>query len=187
MKNLIFVLFFLFAGFSLSNAQEAIFVKGDKVVNLGIGLGNVLYAGSGYSTSVPPISASFEYGIKDGVLEKGSIGVGGYVGYTAAKWESTYLNETYGWKYSSFILGARGSFHYPFLEKLDTYAGLLIGFNVVSATEIGDYDFGGSASASGLAWSTYIGGRYYFKPNLAGMLELGYGISYLNLGVALKF
>jgi len=44
-----------------------------------------------------------------------------------------------------------------------------------------------SASAGGVAYSWFIGGRYYFSDKFAGMLELGYGITYLNLGIALKF
>jgi hypothetical protein len=35
--------------------------------------------------------------------------------------------------------------------------------------------------------SFFVGGRYYFSEFFAAMLELGYGVSYLNIGVALKF
>jgi hypothetical protein len=169
--------------FSLSSfAQE--FEEGDKVLNLGIGFGSTLYAGSLYSTSLPPVSASFEVGIKDGVLDEGSIGVGGYVGFSRYKYE--YLN--WGYNYTNFILGARGVFHYPFMDKLDTYGGLMLGFRVVSSKEFGDAVFGYnySASSGGLVSSVFVGGRYYFSDNLAAMLELGYGISYINLGIALK-
>jgi len=30
-------------------------------------------------------------------------------------------------------LGAKGNFHYPLVEKLDTYTGILLGYNVVSS------------------------------------------------------
>ncbi len=40
---------------------------------------------------------------------------------------------------------------------------------------------------SGLVSSFFIGGRYYFSDSMAAMLELGYGVAYLNLGVAFKF
>ena len=36
------------------------------------------------------------------------------------------------------------------------------------------------------AYSWFVGARYYFTDKLAGMAELGYGITYLNLGVSLK-
>jgi hypothetical protein len=165
------------------SAQDPIFLNGDKVVNIGIGLGNVLYTGTYYHMQVPPVSASFEYGIMDGIVEKGSIGVGGYLGYSSYKWDY----QGWGWKYSNFIIGARGAFHYPLVNKLDTYVGILLGVNIVSSKEFGTpigYDY--TASSSGLAYSGFLGGRYYFTDKFAVMAELGYGITYLNIGVAFK-
>ncbi|MCB9024666.1 MAG: hypothetical protein H6542_08910 [Lentimicrobiaceae bacterium] len=88
----------------------------------------------------------------------------------------------------NLIIGARGSFHYPLIDKLDTYTGLMIGMNIVSAKETGDIDplYNYSASSSGVIWSWYAGGRYYFSDKFAAMAEIGYGIAWLNLGVALK-
>ena len=82
-----FLLVFLSAALM---AQDPMFSQGDKVLNLGIGFGSALYSGSFYHTSVPALSASYEVGIKDNVLDVGSIGVGGYLGYSAFK--STYDN-----------------------------------------------------------------------------------------------
>ena len=95
-----------------------------------------------------------------------------------------YTNLNYEWKYSNFVLGPRGYVHYSFLDKLDTYTGILLGYNIVSSSGGGDNVTGYTASSSGLIWSWFLGGRYYIKDNLAVMLELGYGISYLNIGVA---
>jgi len=185
MKKLFALMFIAFFALTQMAAQDPIFVKGDKVLNLGIGLGTTLYTGSYYHMTVPPISASLELGILDGIIDKGSIGVGPYVGFASYKWEYS----GWGYKYTNIILGARGNFHYPFIEKLDTYTGLLLGFNVVSSSEFGDLipGFDYSASSSGIAWSWFIGARYYFTDNIAAMVELGYGIAYLNLGVAFKF
>ncbi len=74
-------------------AQDPMFSQGDKVLNLGIGFGSTLYSGSFYHTSVPALSASYEVGVKDGVLDVGSIGVGGYVGYSAFKSTYDYIEE----------------------------------------------------------------------------------------------
>jgi hypothetical protein len=165
-------------------AQESTFSKGDKVLNLGIGLGSTLYSGSFYKGQVPPISASYEVGIVDNVLEKGSIGVGGYLGYSSYKYEYS----GWGWKYSNIIIGARGSFHYPLVDKLDTYTGLLLGYNIATSKEFGNAipGFNYSSSAGGLQTAWFLGGRYYFKETFAVMAELGYGISYLTLGISLK-
>jgi hypothetical protein len=182
-----FLLLVVIAFFAMTHlfAQEPTFVKGDKALNLGIGLGSTLYSGTYYKSQVPPVSASLEFGVVDNVIEKGVIGVGPYLGYSSYKYEY----QDWGWKYSNIIIGVRGNFHYPLLEKLDTYTGLLLGYNVASSKEFGNvvpgWDY--SYSAGGVAWSWFVGGRYYFKDTFAAMLELGYGIAYLNLGIALKF
>lgn len=184
MKKVLFL--FVAFYFFLTNlgAQDPIFIKGSKVLNLGVGLGSTLYRGSYYKTQVPPVSASFEVGILENLLEKGSIGVGGYLGFSSIKYE--YLE--WGWKYSNIIIGPRGNFHYPLIKKLDTYTGLLVGYNIVTSKEFGNpvegWDY--SASSGGVVWSWFVGARYYFGNKFGVMAELGYGIAYLNLGVCLN-
>lgn len=180
-----YLLFFFVTLFPfLLTAQNTTFTEGDKVLNLGIGFGSTLYTGSYYSNRVPPVSASIEFGVKDELFdENSSLGIGGYFGYTGAKWE--YMN--YGWDYTSIIVGARGSVHYQFVEKLDTYTGLMLGYNVVSSKSYGTAGTVSNTVGSGLVYSWILGGRYYFSDNLAVLLELGYGVAYLNAGIALKF
>lgn len=185
MKKLLVLVVIAFFAMAQLYAQESTFNKGDKVLNLGLGLGSTLYSGTYYTGTVPPVSGSLEFGVVDNVIEKGVVGVGPYVGYSSYKYEYS----DWGWKYSNIIIGVKGNFHYPLLEKLDTYTGLLIGYNVSSSKEFGDpvpgWDY--SHTAGVVAWSWFVGGRYYFKETIAAMLELGYGIAYLNIGVALKF
>ena len=53
----------------------------------------------------------------------------------ALTWDIHHIKYEYsgwGWKYSNIIIGARGNFHYPLMNKLDTYTGLLLGYNVSS-------------------------------------------------------
>ena len=186
MKNSLLILVFVTFSVSQLFGQEPTFSKGDRVLNLGLGFGTTLYTGSYYKSQVPPLSASFEIGVADNIIDdKGSIGVGGYLGYSSYKYEVS----GWGWKYSNLMIGARGNFHYPFVDKLDTYTGLMLGYNISSSKEFGDIGFGNNynATSGGLVYSWFIGGRYYFKDNFAAMLELGYGVTYLNLGVALKF
>ena len=183
MKKLLLSLLVVVFSLTQLSAQESTFQKGNKVLNLGIGLGG-RWSGSYMKTSVPPISASLEFGVKDGVLEKGSIGVGPYLAYASHKWEYS----GYGWKVTDIIIGARGSFHYPLVNKLDTYTGLLLGYDISTESEFGNatgYDFGSSYGGFSYAW--FVGGRYFFSDSFAAMAELGVGITYLNLGIALKF
>lgn len=181
MKKVVITLFAAFMALSLS-AQDNLLTKGEKVVNVGIGFGG--YGTWGYSIAVPPISGSFEIGVKDDVLDVGSIGVGGYIAYASYK-QNNYSGDSY-WTFNRLVIGARGVFHYPLVEKLDTYTGLMLGFSNYSWKWNGPgdqpVDLGGSPI--GISW--FAGGRYYFNEKIAGMAEIGYGITYLNLGVAFK-
>jgi hypothetical protein len=164
-------------------AQEPAFIKGNKVVNLGLGIGSNLYRET-YNTIVPPVSASLEVGVANHILEKGEIGVGGYL--AASKYKYEFSNK--GWKTSELIIGARGNFHYPLIIKLDTYTGLMLGYRILSTEYFGGFgNENYTGSSNGLIWAWFLGARYYFSERLAAMLELGYGVAYLNLGVALKF
>jgi hypothetical protein len=182
MKKIFVILLLSVFSLPLLTAQESLFNVGDKVVNVGIGFGSTLYSGSFYSSTVPPVSISFEKGFKDGVLEKGTIGIGGYLGYSSYKWESF----GWGWKYTSFIIGARGTLHYPLVDKIDTYAGVLLGYNIRSSKEFGTTVGIEPSSSSGPVFSGFVGGRYYFTDKFAGMAELGYGITWLNIGLGIK-
>ena len=154
---------------SAAHAQD-IFRKGTQFVNAGIGLGSYI-----------PVEVSYERSILDGLIkgENGAIGVGAYLGY--------YGDTEYDWRYSHYVIGARGAFHYQFIPKLDTYGGLMIGYNIASVKWVGEGESVGSASASELGYALFVGGRYFFKPNLGVYGELGYGVAYLSAGVTLKF
>ena len=181
MKKAVFTFAAMMIALAMS-AQENLFRKGDKALNVGLGLGTTLYSGAGFKGTIPPVSVSLEYGFKDEVLEKGSIGLGGYLGIAGSKYE--FMG--FGWEYTYIIVGARGVFHYPLVNKMDTYTGMMLGYNIIRAKEIGTPLLGVSPSASGVAWSWFAGARYYFTDNIGALLELGYGISYLNLGLAVK-
>lgn len=164
--------------------SNTIFQNGDQVMNVGLGIGNTLYSKGFYQSKFPSVSAFYEFCVKDQLFDQNStLGVGGYLGFTGAKTG----NLDYGRRYTSIIIGPRAAVHYQFLENLDTYGGLMLGYNIVSAKWTGDEEWGSNtASDSGFTWSLFIGGRYYFKENMAGLVELGYGISYITVGVALR-
>ena len=197
MKKSIFTLLFialisLNPVFSGSNSAtesateiEPMFNQGDVVINFGLGLGTTIYSGRFYSQRVPPVSISFEYGyMEDFMVEDLTLGLGGYLGFASSKYEYRALN--WGWDYNYIILGGRGGLHYPVVEDFDTYAGVMMGVNIVSSSAFGTADTGRSAASSGLVFSLYAGGRYYLTEQFAFMAEIGYGIAYLNLGIAYK-
>ncbi len=171
-----------------AKAQSPTFSQSDLVINAGIGFGTSLYSGTYYKSTLPPVSISAEYGVADDFLTSDmTLGIGGYVGFAGSKYEYDYGGgNTYGWKYSYTVIGARGVLHYPLVDKLDTYAGLMLGYNIISVTEIGSAPIGFSSDTGGVTFSIFAGARYYLTDNFAVMGELGYGIAYLNLGVAFK-
>jgi hypothetical protein len=170
-----------------ASAQESTFNSGDIVLNSGLGLGTSLYSGVGYSSIFPPISISGEYGFREDFLTPGmTLGLGAYLGFAGAEYRSNIFGDTWGWKYNYTVIGGRAAVHYPFIENLDTYGGLMLSYNAVSITNIGNVPPSANPVSGRLGLSIYAGGRYYFSEQFAGMLELGYGISYLNLGVAFK-
>lgn len=65
-KRLLSLMVVAIVGIAGLFAQE--FSKGDKVANLSIGLGSSVYSGIG--GGIPPVGASFEYGVKDDLFNE---------------------------------------------------------------------------------------------------------------------
>lgn len=178
LKKVFLAVLALVGSASLANAQE-IFSKGTSAINAGVGIGSYLS-----NLSIPPLSVSLDYGIVDNLFNgnNGSISIGGYVGYTASS--ATFYNSKFNASYA--ILGARGAFHYQVAPKLDTYGGLMLGYRIASSSWSGaEYNSLASASSE-IALGGYLGARYFFTENIGAFGELGYSISYLNLGVTFK-
>lgn len=187
MKKLLAIVVVALFTLTAIKAQESEFNLGSQVISLGIGIGNTLYSGSYYSSGVPPISLSYEHGIVENVLEKGVIGLVGSIGYNSYKYRYTYVGYDYGWNYSNIVIAVGGTFHYPLLDKLDTYGAIALGYNIATAKEYGTIpgdDF--SSSSGGVVFGIYVGGRYYFTEHFAAFAQVGYGIAYLTFGVSFR-
>jgi hypothetical protein len=158
------------------NVSSETFNKGTVALNLGIGFGTIY--GIVYKPTIPPVSAMLEFGIVDNLFKngKGAIGVGPYAGYSSYK--------AYGEKLTRILGTVRGNFHYQFVDKLDTYAGVQAGYDYLKWNS--DVISSGFKS-SGVFVGGIVGARYYFAPSFAVMAELGYSIAYANVGVTLKF
>lgn len=176
---------------SPKKAIKQITVKGDKVLNLGIGLGGKLPYSRLSKLTILPIPISFEYVIKDDLFDgKVALGCGGLIGYSASKQTLSYYSS-YGKKIESrLIIGVRGYVHYTFVDKLDTYTGMLLGYKSVKTklSESSDPDsYPDTKSTEGTpTLNIFAGCRYFFTDKIAGMAELGWGISIITIGVAVK-
>ena len=179
MKRILLISFLLVLAISISLSQMA-YKKGDQVVNLGLGIGG--FAGA-YGSNNVAITGGYETGVNE------NISVGGVIGYSSS---TQTIWGDYGWKYSYIVIGVRGAYHVDLLHNpnIDTYGGLMLGYNIVSSSSTGTIPSYGyvatSASSSFLEYGLFVGGRYYFDPHWAVQAELGYGLGVLNIGVAYK-
>jgi hypothetical protein len=180
------LLFFVVS--SLSLQAQNIFSKRDMVANAGMGFGGTNAFGF-------LMSGSFDYGIIDHLFdEKSSLGIGGFLGYSVHDHKFTYISTTQfnnGWKEKNLILGARGALHYQFVDKLDTYGGLMLGYNIVSPKYYGDWsEVIRTNPNSTVVSSIFVGGRYYITNHIGAFSELGFGYGlyyYLQIGVSFRF
>lgn len=161
--------------------------KGDKLLNVGIGFLRQLPGGNSEKLTIPPIPISFEYIIKDDLFEgNGALGFGGFIGYSAAKQD--YYSSTY--KSSRFIFGARGYVHYALIEKLDTYGGVLLGYKSdVTSFKYNEEqtNYPNQKITDGTpTLNIFAGCRYFFSDKIAGMAELGWGMSIITIGATIK-
>jgi hypothetical protein len=166
------------AFFIFCSVAQAQFNKGDKLLNLGLGINS--YYGGGI-----PLSGSFEVGITDEV----SVGAGfDYLGYR-------YSYPGGKWSYSIMYFGGRGSFHLSELlelgvKEMDLYAGASLGFRAFTWRE--DYQFGTvgfpARYSNGLFLGVFVGARYYFAQKVGVFGEFGAGgSSNAKLGLAFRF
>lgn len=166
-----------------ATATGNMFNVGDNVVNLGVGLGSrYSYAGTGVSVS-PAVSLSYERGVRE--LGPGTLGISGFVGYQGAKSDLGGFGD---YKFTDIIVGARAAFHYPLVDKLDTYGGLGIGIRHAGVKFEGSSYFGSmAASSTGVYSGLFLGARYFFTDAIGAFAELGYDQTYLKVGLAAKF
>jgi len=186
MKKLLFLLL-IFTSHRIS-AQE--FQEGTNVISAGLGLGGA-FGSYSYSSQSPGLSLQYERGMWP-IDGPGVISLGGYIGMKSYKYEYSAYNFSYKEKWNYTIIGIRSAYHYNGhnVEKLDIYGGAMLSYNILS------YKFTSDAPANTfsvkgdynnrIGFSLYLGGRYYLTDNLAGFLELGYGVSYANIGLALR-
>ena len=166
------------------SAQEPTFnTKGENLVGASIGFGGY-FMGSFYRdvTRIPFIALYYENCVKENLFnDKSSLGIGGMLGYT-----SVTIKDFYRWSYT--VLGVRGVLHYALVDKLDTYGGVAVVYNIFSSKYFDDNSLLGNRNASsGFNAGLFIGARYYFNEKAAVFAEAGFGAANLNIGLSIKF
>ena len=106
---------------------QSTFSKGTTTANLGLGIGGTLFNDT-YSVLLPPVSLGIDHSVVSGLFDgNGSIGVGGYIGAEVYRYKG-YDKSVW----SQTLIGPRGSLHYQFVDKLDTYFSLMLGVDIIS-------------------------------------------------------
>lgn len=177
-----------------NTAKAQAFDVGTKHFNIGIGLGGyysyAYVSGSNYS-HLPTIFLSYDQGLIADV-GPGIIGIGGFLGYSSAHADYDYVGYSWSYDWTNFVIGARGTYHYPLdNEKLDVYGGLSLGLwaQTYKYTDTDPYWNGAldvSDTYMNLYYALSVGAKYMFSPKLGAFAELGYDIAYLKLGLTLN-
>jgi len=170
--SLICVMCLLFAHVD-SFGQE--FQKGDVIISPGLGLG--YYYGGGFAVG---LTANAEFSITD------DIAIGPYFAFT--RWDYNY-GQGYDYAYTFIDFGARGSYHFGKLLKVNTdqfdpYAGAFLGF--VSSSYSTDYAGGNDPYDGGIRGGIYAGARWFFSEKFGAFGEVGVGLYPVTLGVTFK-
>jgi len=163
------------------------------MLGLGLGFGGNYSQSSSFTAQTPLFGLNYEQGVS--ALGPGTIGLGGFLGYKslASEIQSSALVYTYDREWTYFIVGALGTWHYNQwhgVEKLDTYAGIIVSYNAVRYTDNTIYPAGVPQPTydadSELGLTGYLGARYYFSDQFGAQAELGYGIAVLTVGVSFQ-
>jgi hypothetical protein len=151
-------------------------------INAGIGFGQT----GGYNMGLPPISVSADYRLPiDLPITLGAVATLTTWKYSAGVPGMYTIDVTY----RNIGFGVRGMYHFNFMENLDTYAGLTLGYVMQSVTASDTLGHGaGYSGVSFFLWGLNIGARYFFTDLLGAYIELGYSeLQYASIGLALKF
>jgi hypothetical protein len=116
-------------------------------------------------------------------LGNGRIGVGASIDMYS------YSDGAFGYRWSYRVIPVTGfvNYHVTLKEsKLDPYAGIGLGYYMVSTSVDGVNTSASSARGSALFLGVQLGARYFVKPNLAVQAQTGVGLGALSLGVTWK-
>ena len=153
-------------------------------LNTAAGIGSNLTIDNSTIT-VPPISVSLDIKILPQVT------IGPYVAYE----KNNYYGSTeYG------LAGARGTYHFLIPSKtFGVYVGAILSYvyydnPVLTDIYNNDTHYVANDNSSGLTtssqshvgYSVFLGGQVHLSTNVLAFAELGYGITYLNIGLSFK-
>ena len=147
-----------------------------NIVSLSAGFNEMTWPFSNkLNIELPFFNLSYERIVIDKMFNgNGALGIGGVVGCSYSK----YFDENY----YNIIFGIRGALHYSFIEKLDTYIGVMGGYNYFLETYYTDTYFLDEPT-----YAIFAGARYHIFNSISVYAEAVYGYSIVNVGLSYSF
>ena len=139
----------------------------------------------GVHVGMSGVGSTAEYGLNGEVAYNEHIGIGGWLDTWSYGQSFGSAVGNYDWNVRYIALAGTGAYHFTIKSnpRLDPFAGAALGYYIVSSST----NAPGAGSYSGSASRMFLGGyggiRYSFKPSLSGVARVGFGSSYLTLGV----
>lgn len=200
----------IFLALQNTSYSQAFGGKGTKQLSIGLGLTqhwtNYPENGKGPKGHTSPFYGSLNIQLEFGIAKY--IGIGGNIGGEFANnlsRKSIGYNYLIGYGYGSssafrsiaIPIGIHGNFHFlqliadksgkSFAEKMDVYAGISFGSGPAFALAKSGYKNYGNDVGFIIYGGPHVGMRFYPKSNFGVYVEAGYGKSFLNGGISLKF
>ncbi|MCB0792911.1 MAG: hypothetical protein H6595_00060 [Flavobacteriales bacterium] len=173
------------------------FAGGTNSLGFGVGVGGFYRAYDSYSAQTPLFMFHYDRGTSVPV-GPGVLGIGGYFGFKSLRYLSESYYYTYDLRWTYWMFGLRGTYHWNSWhnnDKLDTYAGVSLGYNVVSFRDRSTYTSYyyndlyryNYSSRSALRGGAFVGVKYYFAGGFGVYAEAGPDVSLLTGGLTFKF
>ena len=160
---------------------------GNIILNFGFGPATSFHGY--YHGFSPGLMIGGEIGLWD--LGPGVVALGGEIGWDY--WTDTYYDSRYGvpsytYSYMSITIAPRASYHYGWnVQGLDTYAGFAVGPRIpVFSYDIPGYTGPVSNPGVWVGGGFFAGASYFFTPLIGVNAELGYNITYAQVGMAFR-
>lgn len=165
-----------------SQKSDNSFGQGSWIIGIGVGPGTHVF-GNGYGFG-PGFKVFFENGTWQ--LGPGVLSLGGDIGFSFFSYHWDYRATRYRESWVNFMFGARGAYHYGWdVKGLDTYAGIPLGIGFSAHTFDNFVGYRGYSPVFPYL-GFFVGSSYFFNEHIGINGELGYNVTYANLGVVFK-
>jgi len=202
MKRFFLVACFLsFMSIATAYAEHFAFKIGENRASFGVGLG--------WSHGIRGYSGTFNFPAASALVERsilpfrdfGFLSVGAQFGFHHGRRNhtGTAILPDFRESWTTFYFVPRLALYFhevfhpdDFPENIDLFVGVGLGFRHVTqrfTNEVTAQQANRDDMRTGflLGYHFFAGGRYYFRENMAVFAEIGWGLSFLNVGITIRY